>query len=266
MNPNLLLTASIAFYTLATAIVFISLLNRRERLQSVALWIMSAGFVFHTVFIGTICSRTGHPPLTNLPETVTFMAWVIFVVKLLLYFRYRVRAAAFFVYPLILILQTIAALVGETAVGLDPSMRSLLFTTHLLLTTVGIAGLLVALAFTLLYQLQERALKSKRRGAMWDWIPSLRVCDLVSYRSLVAGFGIYTLGILAGIVWAFRSTASYQGVGAKEIGAVVAWIMFAALLQSYLNGSFRTTKTLVISAAAFASIIVSIFGIQHIGP
>lgn len=265
MEPNLFLYVALGFYASGTLAILGSLSRRRRNLQRIALGLMLAGFVSHTIFIGTICSRTGHPPITNLPETAAFISWVVFAVELVLQLRFKVRAVAFFVYPLVLLLLTVAAVVGETAVPLSSELDSRLFIAHLLFSSVGLAALLIALAFTLLYQIQEQALKEKRRGAWYDWIPSLRVCDLLSYRSLAIGFSIYTLGILAGVVWAYR-TAAVASVGAKEIGAVFAWVMFAILLQSYLDGTFRTRRNLFVAAAAFISVVVSIFGIQRIGP
>lgn len=266
MTPNSFLYVALGFYLLGTLAVFGSIVHRSQSLQNAALGLMIAGFASHTVFIGTICARTGHPPLTNLPETTTFIAWVVFAVKLVLHFRYKVRAAAFFVYPLVLGLLGISALVGETVVHLDPSMRSALFTSHLLLTTVGIAALMIGLAFTLLYQLQERSLKSKRRGATWEWIPSLRVCDVVSYRALALGFSIYTAGLLAGMLWAYRVHSAVLTFGVKEAGALVAWVMFAVLLQFHISGTFRTRRTLVVAAVAFLAIFASLFGIRRVGP
>ena len=41
------------------------------------------------------------------------MAWMVFAVELGLWIRYRVYAASFFVYPLVLLLLTVSAVVGE---------------------------------------------------------------------------------------------------------------------------------------------------------
>jgi len=266
MTPNELLYLALGCYALGTLVVFGSIVHRSDYLQRIALGFMIAGFGLHTIFIGTICVRTGHPPLTNLPETTTFLSWAVLAAWFVIHFRFRVPAAAFFVNPLVLGLLAIAAVVGESPARLDPAMRSNLFTAHLLMTTVGVAALMIGLAFMALYRFQERALKSKRRGAMWHWIPSLRVCDVLSYRSLAVGFSIYTLGILAGLVWALRTDSALLTPNAKEIGALVAWAMFAMLLQFRISGTFRTPKTVVVATIAFISIFVSIFGIQRVGP
>src|SRR5882757_1700318 len=206
MSPNLTLYAALALYAAGTIVALATLFTREKRPQHIALGMMIAGFVAHTVWIGTICVRTHHPPLTNLPEAAGFMAWVIFAIELALFIRYRVHAASFFVYPLVLMLLTVSAVVREPFVR-SPAAVSRLFLTHILLTTTGVAGLLIGLAFGGLAWAQDRALKSKRRGALWDWIPSLSVCKTVSYRALSIGFSIYTLGILAGILWSYRTSA-----------------------------------------------------------
>ncbi|HSP33808.1 MAG TPA: cytochrome c biogenesis protein CcsA [Thermoanaerobaculia bacterium] len=229
MTPTVILYTALAFYAAGTIAALVSLATRGKRPQFVGLLLMIAGFVAHTVWIGTVCVRTHHPPLTNLPEAASFVGWTVFAVEIALYIRYRVYAASFFVYPAVFLLLSISAIVGETFAHLDPALRSSLFTTHLLLSTVGVAGLLIGLAFTLLAYMQDRSLKSKKRGRLWELIPSLNVCKTVSYRALTIGFSVYTLGLIAGFLWSYRTTADLMVPNAKEVGAVVAWLFFAIL-------------------------------------
>lgn len=263
MSPNLTLYAALVLYAAGTIVALATLFMREKRPQHVALGLMIVGFLSHTVWIGTICVKTHHPPLTNLPETAGFMAWVVFAVELALFVRYRVHAASFFVYPLVLMLLTLSAVVHEPFVK-SAAAVSRLFVTHILLTTIGVAGLLIGLAFGALAWAQDRALKSKRRGALWEWIPSLNVCNTVSYGALATGFSIYTLGILAGILWSYRTSAELLDFSVKQVGALVAWVLFAIVLQSYINDTYRTRRTVVIGACAFIAIVVAILGIHHV--
>ncbi len=263
MSPNFTLYAALALYAAGTVMALVTLFTREKRPQHVALGIMIAGFVAHTVWISTICIRTHHPPLTNLPEAAGFMAWVLFAIELALFIRYRVHAAAFFVYPLVLMLLTVSAVVHEPFVR-SATAVSRLFITHILLTTVGVAGLLIGLAFGALAWAQDRALKSKQRGALWDWIPSLSVCKTLSYRALAIGFSVYTLGILAGILWSYRTSAELMDVRVKQVAAAAAWVLFAVVLQAYVNDTYRTRRTAVIGACAFVAIVVAILGIHHV--
>jgi ABC-type uncharacterized transport system permease subunit len=253
---------ALACYALGTLAALVSLFVHDKRLQYTGLVLMSGGFVAHTIWIGTICARTGHPPITNLPETASFVAWTVFAVELALWIRYRVYAASFFVYPLVLLLLTVSAVVGESIEALEPEMRSNVFTAHLLLSTVGTAALLIGTAFMLLAWSQDRALRSKTRGRMWEWIPSLEVCKVVSHRALAFGFAIYTVGLLAGVLWSYRMNAGLMDLRIKQIGAVTAWVLFGLLLQMAISGAFRSRRTIIISGAAFVAIVVAILGIR----
>ncbi|HYI08564.1 MAG TPA: cytochrome c biogenesis protein CcsA [Thermoanaerobaculia bacterium] len=260
--PTVTLYVALACYTLGTLAALASLFSRDKRLQYLGLVAMIGGFVAHTVWIGTICVNTGHPPITNLPEAVSFVAWLVFAFELALWIRYRVYAAVFFVYPLVLLMLTISAVVGENFQVLDPNLRSNVFTAHLLLSTVGVASLLIGLAFSLLALMQDRALKNKTRGRLWEWIPSLDICKKVSYRALAIGFSIYTLGLLAGVLWSYRTDAGFMDLRVKQIGAVTAWILFGVLLQSFITNTYRRKRTLFISAGAFVAIVVAMLGIR----
>lgn len=257
-----MLYVALAAYALGTLTALASLFSRDKRLQYAGLIVMIGGFVAHTVWIGTICARTGHPPITNLPEAASFVAWLVFAFELALWIRYRVYAANFFVYPLVLLLLTVSAVVGENFRVLDPNLRSNLFTAHLLFSTVGVASLLIGLAFGLLALLQDRALKNKTRGRLWEWIPSLDICKKVSYRALAVGFSIYTIGLVAGVIWSYRTDGGFMDLRVKQIGAVTAWILFAVLLQSYVSNTYLRKRTIFISAGAFMAIVVAMLGIR----
>ena len=261
--PNTTLYLALALYAIGTLHALASLFTRSTGLQRAGLAAMIGGFVSHTIWIGTICTITGHPPLTNLAEASSFVGWTVFAVELALLVRYRVQAASFFVYPLVLILLTISAVVREPFERLPPAMRSKIFTAHILLTTLGLAGLLIGLAFTYLAYLQDRSLKSKTRGRLWEMIPSLSVCRLVSYRALAIGFSVYTLGLIAGVLWSYRTNVGLMELRIKQVGAVVAWVLFAVLLQSYISGVFRGKRTIVIAAGALIAVVVAILGIHH---
>jgi ABC-type uncharacterized transport system permease subunit len=136
------------------------------------------------------------------------------------------------------------------------------FTAHLLLSTLGVAGLLIGLAFGLLALFQDRALKSKRPGRLWEWIPSLNVCKSVSFRALAIGFSVYTVGLIAGVLWSYRTNAGLMDLRVKQIGAVTAWVLFAVLLQSYMSNTFLRKRMLFVSAGAFVAILVAMLGIR----
>jgi ABC-type uncharacterized transport system permease subunit len=263
-SPNVTLYLALGLYAIGTLIALASLFRREAALQRAGMIVMVAGWISHTVWIGTICTITGHPPLTNLPEASSFVAWTVLLAEIALFIKYRVHAAAFFVHPLVLILLTITAVVHEPFTRVTPEMRSRIFTAHILFTTIGIAALFIGVAFMYLSIEQDRALKSKTRGRLWEWIPSLSVCKLVSNRALAIGFSIYTLGILAGVLWSYQTENVLTQLRVKQVGAIVAWVLFAVLLQASMTGALRGKRTFLVSIGAFVATLVAILGIHHV--
>ena len=123
MSPNFTLYAALLFYTAGTLIALASLFTRERRTQHAALVLMIGGFLCHTTWIGTICARTHHPPLTNLPEAAAFVAWCIFVVELALFIRYRTRMVDRYLLLDLSILLLSASLALKELV-LDPTMAA----------------------------------------------------------------------------------------------------------------------------------------------
>ncbi|HYC61569.1 MAG TPA: hypothetical protein VEK79_18585, partial [Thermoanaerobaculia bacterium] len=59
---------ALGLYALGTLAALTTLFVRGKAPQYAGLGFMMGGFVAHTVWIGSICAATGHPPLTNLAE------------------------------------------------------------------------------------------------------------------------------------------------------------------------------------------------------
>ena len=234
----------------------------RKAVQDVAFVVMAFGFVAHTIFIGT---RTGHPPLLNLAEVSSFIAWTVLLIEGALYVTTRVNAAAVVVDPLAFALLLLAAITGDPFARADAAQRAPLFIAHVLLSTVGIALLFIGFGFSLLAAVQHRSLKTRKQGRLWESIPSLAICTTLSDRALATGLAIYTAGVATGLFWSFRTQAGLHGWGAKQTGAIVAWALFTIVVQSHVTGIFSARRTtLALSAMTFIAVVISIFGIAHV--
>ena len=65
LAPTFPLYVALAGYALGTLAALASLFHRDKRLQFVGLIAMIGGFIAHTIWIGTICVNTGHPPIVG---------------------------------------------------------------------------------------------------------------------------------------------------------------------------------------------------------
>ena len=80
-------------------------------------------------------------------------------------------------------------------------------------------------------------------------------------KQIMAVLGV---GILAGVLWSYQTEAVLTQLRVKQIGAIVAWVLFALLLQSNITGAFRARRTIFVSIGAFVATLVAILGIHHV--
>ena len=127
-----------------------------------------------------------------------FLGLAVMTLYLLLWFRWRVDAAGIVLPPLAAAAGFGAlALLGSTAALPVARPRGwLLF--HTTVSTLGMATLVVALAMSLIYLFQDRALKARRKLKLLNRLPPLDRCDHIGFQALAVGFVLMSVGIGAG--------------------------------------------------------------------
>src|SRR4030043_1453762 len=80
----------------------------KEALSKTAATVVSIGFASHTLALLTRYAEAGHTPVTNLYESLSFFAWMIIGVLLIVNYKYRVKVLGSFITPIALILMLFA--------------------------------------------------------------------------------------------------------------------------------------------------------------
>src|SRR5207342_3200198 len=109
--------------------------------------------------------------------------------------QYGVRALSVFVLPVVVVLG-LGLPTGLRALTLTPAARSAWIWVHVSLALLGLAALVLNFAGAVMYLLQERQLKARRRqpGSVYYRLPSLETLDRLTYRALTFGFPFLTAG------------------------------------------------------------------------
>ena len=131
--------------------------------------------------------------------------------------------------------------------------------THLGLILAGLVGLLTAVTSAALYLWQSSQLKSKHPGQSLMRLPSLDVLDKLHVRSLIGGAGLFSMGILAGVVWA--SDLRELGGLWRDLRAVlslVTCLLFWAIVSVRLSALKRGQKIAASTLIAFALLSLTI--------
>jgi ABC-type transport system involved in cytochrome c biogenesis permease subunit len=246
--------AAFLFYLAATvgACAYAGL--RSPRVRKAAYWLTVAGLAANTVALVVRSALSGHPPVTNLFEYMTFFAWATVVAFVLLWRRRGAELLTVFGAAVALGLMVIASLVPESIERqLIPALQSYWLWIHVSLAVLAEAAFAVAFVASILYL-------RRREGD-----PDRDALDDVAHRAVGIGFPLFTIGALfAGAIWAARAWGTPWSWDPKETSSLVVWLIYAAYLHVRLARRNRRAAA-VISIVGFAATIFTVLGSKILG-
>ena len=132
---------------------------------------------------------------------------------------------------------------------------------HVGTTLLGIVGFALSFTAAVIVIVQSRLLKS---GRLNPWLPALDTAASATDVLAGAGFFIFTIGLVMGVIWFFGAPGEYLGSGdLKILLTLPTWVVFAGYL--YLRGvtgrQESRLKWLVI--AGFFLALVNLLAVRH---
>jgi cytochrome c-type biogenesis protein CcsB len=230
----------------------------------VAAWLgmglLAGGLALQTYGMALRVVISGRAPVTNMYETVVFVAWGAVALALVLEALYRTRyvaACAGAAAVVSLILADNLPILDASIQPLVPVLRdNMWLTLHVLTISLGYAAFLLAMALGHL----NLALFSfaPGRGAL------LKRLSLFLYRALQVGTLFLALGTLLGGVWASYSWGRFWGWDPKETWALIALLGYLAILHGRFLGWFRDFGMAVGSIVGFLGVLMAWYGVNFV--
>jgi cytochrome c-type biogenesis protein CcsB len=263
MSVNILLyKVTLLIYLAATVLFFVDVIARRERAGNIARWTLGVGFLVHCATLVSRYVATGHIPVVNLHESLSFFAWAIIGIFILFDFKYRLAILGAFCCPLALAVMILGAATTAPTPTINPALDSWWFPVHVALAFMGYAVFALAFAAGVMYLLQERLLKSKRFSGLFYRMPSLDILDNINYKCLTFGFPLMTMGIISGAVWANAAWGGYWRWDPKETWALITWFLYAALLHGRLSIGWRGRRAAIFAIIGFLCLLFTFLGVN----
>jgi cytochrome c-type biogenesis protein CcsB len=255
----LFLRLALLLYSVGLLHSFLTIITRKRRIFRVALASILVGFINHSMSLFFAWQETGHPPITNYQEALSFFAYMVVFAFVVSYLRYQMTSLSVFVFPLVFLMTLASSLSLPEELPRGELLKSVWFYLHIPSVFLAYAALFLAFATGLMYLIQENELKRKRPQAFYYRLPSLEVCDELGYRALSAGFLLLTLGLISGGFWARQVLAGAWIWDPKIIFTFFVWLAYAAVVHCRFVVGWRGRKAALLSMAAFILVLLNFF-------
>ena len=227
-------------------------------------WLQTASLTFIILLEGYVTLQlalrwwlSGHIPVSNGPETMLFMAWVVLLLTLFLRKSMGIITAFG---PLISSFCLLVATLGGSSSQITPLMpvlQSPLLSVHVM--TVMCAYALFALQ--LLLGIYALLLNRKHH----DQIDKLDRATALSQLLLYPAVFLLTIGIFLGAVWANVSWGNYWSWDPKETWALITLMIYAVPFHSTSIPMFKKPVVYhVYMIGAFLSVVITYFGVNYL--
>ena len=241
---------------------------------------------------------SGHFPISNLYESLCFLAWACTLTQLLVERNWPSPLVPAAATPMALGCVAFASFALpdrlQEASPLVPALRSSWLVMHVSVIMVSYAALLVGslLSLAVLFTDRSNALELRSSsigsggfrqarlatvGEAPDGsaapamqlrsvpIPVVEQLDSLSYRTITVGFLLLSVGLVCGAVWANEAWGSWWSWDPKETWALICWLVYAAYLHTRLIRGWQGRKPALVAAAGLVVIVVCYIGVNLLG-
>ena len=234
--------------------------------------------------------ESGHFPISNLYESLCFLAWACTLTQLLVERTWPSPIVAAAATPMGLGCIAFASFALpdqlQTSAPLVPALRSSWLVMHVSVIMVSYAALLVGslLSLAVLFTDRGEALELRsssigsggyRRAVATTeggliQLQSVQFStneqlDSLSYRTITVGFLMLTVGIVSGAVWANEAWGSYWSWDPKETWALICWLVYAAYLHTRLSRGWQGRRPALVAVAGLVVVAVCYIGVNLLG-
>jgi len=255
---------TLSLYLLGTLGYILFIVFQIKPMARISFGLLFFGFLIHTLTIGFWTIQTGYFPVYNLRESLSFFAWAIIGVYLLIQIRFNLMVLGSFLSPLAAVMMISSSLLPHQTGPVNPLLHNIWLMVHVVTIFIGNGVFAVAFLAGIMYLIQERQIKSKHFGAFYHRLPSLEVLDALNYNCLVLGFPLLTLGMLSGSIFAQYTLGTFWRWDPKEVWSLITWLLYAALLHGRLVAGWRGRRSAMISIVGFLVLIFSFLGVNFL--
>lgn len=249
-------------YLLGTVFAAMSFVGNK-RVTKILTWLfMFSGLVMQTYGMGLRTYIIERPPVSNMYETVVWVAWgAVFFAMILAKMSksYLTFIGAGLVATLCLILSDLSPVVLDPSLQpLEPVLRdNFWLVVHVIIIVTSYAAFFLAFAIADILMFYFLRGEEKYKSVIKEGAHGI-------YRSIQIGIVLLALGIITGGIWADYSWGRFWGWDPKETWALIALLGYLAVLHGRLVGWVKDFGLAVSAIVTFALVIMAWYGVNFV--
>ena len=231
---------------------------------------------------------SGHFPISNLYESLYFLVWGISLGQLLIEREYQSPIISSIAIPIELLTVSFASFVLPEDLRLSsnlvPALRSSWLVMHVSVVMLSYAALIIGslLSASVLFvnKNQPLQIRSSSTGlggfnlsnsySMENIIEPVEFThseelDTLSYRSILVGFVLLTLGLISGAVWANEAWGTWWSWDPKETWAFISWLFYAAYLHMRISKGWQGRRPALLATSGLFVVLICYIGVNFLG-
>jgi ABC-type uncharacterized transport system permease subunit len=193
--------------------------------------------------------------------------WLAILLALFVLYVQRTRPLAgldWFVMPMVIVLLLLAVIFGRTKP--QPYVDTTWSWVHRITSYGGAVAFAIAGAAGALYLLTNRKLRRKAppTGLRYG---SLERLESITFSSVTLGFALLSVGLVTGVVYIVKAHGDTRLgpnwlLSPKVLLTAAVWLVYAVVLHSPINPSFRGRKVAVLSIVGCVLMVGTLVAVQ----
>ncbi len=231
---------------------------------------------------------SGHFPISNLYESLYFLVWGLSLGQLLVEKEYPTPIVPAIAIPIELLTVAFACFVLpddlKLSSNLVPALRSSWLIMHVSVVMLSYAALIIGslLSASVLFinNNQPLQLRSSSTGiggfkvsnsySINNGVQPINFShseelDTLSYRSILVGFVLLTLGLITGAIWANEAWGTWWSWDPKETWAFISWLFYAAYLHMRISRGWQGRRPALLATTGFFVVMICYIGVNFLG-
>jgi ABC-type transport system involved in cytochrome c biogenesis permease subunit len=254
------------FYVLALIAYFVHFAKRAPAAGRAATALLVGGALAHTFVIGMQTMEAGHVPFAGTTQAISTFVWLLGLAYLCTEVTTDERGLGVFILTIIVALQILPAIQGPGVEPQSPVLSHPLFWMHVAAMLGAYASFGLAAVIGVTYVLQFKEIKTKHLVFFFERLPSLQALDVMNSRTVLIGWILMTVGLVAGAFWvadAVDVAPTDSRVQAMSLSdpkisvALMTWAVYTFLLIARRAIGWRGRPAAYLAAAGFAIVLLN---------